>query len=322
MKREQWVLRAESAKMLCAGVMFLLSISGSLALWSPEKNLFIPHVEVYWESWEDSRANYMSNMSNIPITPLGSSHGVNVVNVAFADNAKQETCGTECITSGLNMNPDHFEAGVKEIHAKGGLVKLALGGETYGNPGKGLSLAEVPYLTQRIQRVVEKYDLDGVDIVHVRWDGPYNSQLQIDRETLVIRSLRELLPSKLISFTYPGYPTYVPTNADEIIENTHIYLDYITPHGANLEGILALKDLGVPKEKIVWGIWNVQDCYLEKLVESTKFVRSELYGGVSSWSINSDTAQRNNYPYGECNEYQTGHEDGTYFNNIAFLLNG
>ena len=260
-------------------------------------------------------------MSNIPITPLGSSHGVNVVNVAFADNAKQETCDTECITSGLNMNPDHFVAGVKEIQAKGGFVKLALGGEVYGNPGDYLTLAEIPYLTQRIQRVVDKYDLDGVDLVHVRapW---YISQIQIDRESLVIQSLRELMPSKLISFTYPGYPTDVPTNVDKILENTHIYLDYITPHGANLEGILALKDLGVPKEKIVWGIWNVKDCYLEKLVESTKFVRSELYGGVSSWSINSDTAQRNNYPYGECNEYQTGHEDGTYFNNIAFLLNG
>lgn len=307
--------------MLCAGLMLLFSISGSLSLWSPEKNLFIPHVEVYWESWEDYRTNYMSNMSNIPITPLGSSHGVNVVNVAFADNAKQETCDTECITSGLNMNPDHFVAGVKEIQAKGGFVKLALGGEVYGNPGDYLTLAEIPYLTKRIQRVVDKYDLDGVDLVHVRAPG-YISQIQIDRESLVIQSLRELMPSKLISFTYPGYPTDVPTNVDKILENTHIYLDYITPHGANLEGILALKDLGVPKEKIVWGIWNVKDCYLEKLVESTKFVRSELYGGVSSWSINSDTAQRNNYPYGECNEYQTGHEDGTYFNNIAFLLNG
>ena len=307
--------------MLCAGLMLLFSISGSLSLWSPEKNLFIPHVEVYWESWEDYRTNYMSNMSNIPITPLGSSHGVNVVNVAFADNAKQETCGTECITSGLNMNPDHFVAGVKEIQAKGGFVKLALGGEVYGNPGDYLTLAEIPYLTQRIQRVVDKYDLDGVDLVHVRAPA-YISQIQIDRESLVIQSLRELMPSKLISFTYPGYPTDVPTNVDKILENTHIYLDYITPHGANLEGILALKDLGVPKEKIVWGIWNVKDCYLEKLVNSTKFVRSELYGGVSSWSINSDTAQRNNYPYGECNEYQTGHEDGTYFNNIAFLLNG
>ena len=283
--------------MLCAGLMLLFSISGSLSLWSPEKNLFIPHVEVYWESWEDYRTNYMSNMSNIPITPLGSSHGVNVVNVAFADNAKQETCGTECITSGLNMNPDHFVAGVKEIQAKGGFVKLALGGEVYGNPGDYLTLAEIPYLTQRIQRVVDKYDLDGVDLVHVRAPG-YISQIQIDRESLVIQSLRELMPSKLISFTYPGYPTDVPTNVDKILENTHIYLDYITPHGANLEGILALKDLGVPKEKIVWGIWNVKDCYLEKLVESTKFVRSELYGGVSSWSINSDTAQRNNYPYG------------------------
>ena len=307
--------------MLCAGLMLLFSISGSLSLWSPEKNLFIPHVEVYWESWEDYRTNYMSNMSNIPITPLGSSHGVNVVNVAFADNAKQETCGTECITSGLNMNPDHFVAGVKEIQAKGGFVKLALGGEVYGNPGDYLTLAEIPYLTQRIQRVVDKYDLDGVDLVHVRAPG-YISQIQIDRESLVIQSLRELMPSKLISFTYPGYLTFVPGPVDKILENTHIYLDYITPHGANLEGILALKDLGVPKEKIVWGIWNVKDCYLEKLVESTKFVRSELYGGVSSWSINSDTAQRNNYPYGECNEYQTGHEDGTYFNNIAFLLNG
>ena len=308
--------------MLLEELILLLTATSSLALWDAKKNMFIPQVEVYWESWEFYRENFMSNMSNIPVTPLGSSHGVNIVNVAFSDNSLDDSCQASCVTSGLYMEPDHFAAGVREIHAKGGYVKLALGGETYGNPGDHLTLNDINRLASRVQRVVEKYDLDGVDLVHVRWNGPYADQDQTSVETLIIQTMRELLPTKLLSYTYPGYLTYVPRNVDSILNNSHVYLDYITPHKANLQGILELERLGIPKEKIVWGIQNTEDCYLETLVESTKFVRANGFGGVSSWSINSDTAQRNSYPYGECNEYQSGHEDGTYFNNIAFLLNG
>ncbi len=31
----------------------------------------MPHVETYWESWDQPYDNYGSNLSNLPVVPLG-----------------------------------------------------------------------------------------------------------------------------------------------------------------------------------------------------------------------------------------------------------
>ena len=31
----------------------------------------MPHVETYWESWDQTYGNYGSNLSNLPVVPIG-----------------------------------------------------------------------------------------------------------------------------------------------------------------------------------------------------------------------------------------------------------
>ena len=54
-----------------------------------------------------------------------------------------------------------------------------------------------------------------------------------------------------------------------------------------------LIDLGIPKHKIVWGqILGYRDCSMEKTIAAAEAVAAAQYGGVMTWSINSDTYQR------------------------------
>ena len=48
------------------------------------------HVETYWESWSQMNPDFSSKISAIPVTPLGSNTGVNVVNIAFADTGDSD----------------------------------------------------------------------------------------------------------------------------------------------------------------------------------------------------------------------------------------
>ena len=61
---------------------FLTIVSG---LYDPVTKVALPHVETYWESWEDGLENFSSNLSDVPVAPMGATHGVNIVNIAFAD---------------------------------------------------------------------------------------------------------------------------------------------------------------------------------------------------------------------------------------------
>ena len=62
-------------------------------------------------------------MKDVPATPLGSSSGANIVNIAFADY----TGGF----NGIECNVSMVKEGIEAVHQNGGLVKLALGGALY-----------------------------------------------------------------------------------------------------------------------------------------------------------------------------------------------
>ena len=104
-------------------------------------------MESYWESW-DSPGNYGANLSAIPVSPVGSTSGVNIVNLAFANpkfiSESQCQASPDCITSGFEMTDSAaLHQAVKSIHAAGGFVKMAFGGEAYGNPGDGITLGNL-----------------------------------------------------------------------------------------------------------------------------------------------------------------------------------
>lgn len=69
------------------------------------------------------------------------------------------------------MDPVKLHNAVASIHAKGGLVKLAVGGQTYGNlgvtEGRIMNSLEQNQFVQRIVRVVEIYNFDGIDLTQV-----------------------------------------------------------------------------------------------------------------------------------------------------------
>merc|ERR1712107_213103 len=119
-----------------------------------------PHVDTYWESWEEGKGDFASNLIDVAVSPIGSPYGVNVINIAFAlPNATRDdyTCRSDptCITAGYYGNKTLLHQAVKRIHEHGGLVKLAIGGDAYGNPGEGLLRSDVDNFVWRITQVVK-----------------------------------------------------------------------------------------------------------------------------------------------------------------------
>ena len=46
-------------------------VPGVASLWSPEAGIYLPHVETYWESWDEGKGDFASNLKDVPITPIG-----------------------------------------------------------------------------------------------------------------------------------------------------------------------------------------------------------------------------------------------------------
>jgi len=308
-------------------ILAVLGAPGILGLWDPEAQLWLPHVESYWESWEYTKANFASQLADVPMSALGSRKGVNVINLAFAlPNVTDELyCHglPACVTDGLYTDPASLIQGVEAVHAAGGFVKLAIGGETYGNTGNGLLMTDIPAFVERIGTVMDEFQLDGVDLTQVQncGVGPCgNEPEQIE----IIRALRQRMPGKIISYTFPSYGGHYDgyDNMFEfVIKGAIDYLDYVSVYRASSYAMEGVEELGVPRQKIVWGISIVNDCSMNLTPEAVHFVRQGGYGGVMTWSINSDTNQRDNYANYECNRYQTGRYDATYVNQISELLN-
>ena len=48
-----------------------LSVTFNLFYILKQSRMTIPHVETYWESWDQTHGNYGSNLSNLPVVPVG-----------------------------------------------------------------------------------------------------------------------------------------------------------------------------------------------------------------------------------------------------------
>jgi len=302
-------------------------VSGVASLWSPEARIHMPHVETYWESWEEGGVDYGSNLIDVPITPIGSTTGVNIVNVAFASNnvTDDDTCGGGCITDGLYSDPDLLREAIQAIHAKGGLVKLAVGGQIYGDTGYHSNETMDAAFVARIAAVVDRYNFDGVDLDQRSDCGKPSCGIE-GSQIYIIRELRKALKTKLISYTFPANSWDHSGLFDKVTLNSHQHLDSINVYWQKNGTSWKMEQMvgnGVPKEKLVWGIPIAYDCDMEQTVKAALFVQEEGYGGVMTWSINTDTHRRtatNSVPY-ECGDFQTGHYDGTYVDTISLLLN-
>ena len=127
------------------------------------------------------------------------------------------------------------------------------------------------------------------------------------------------MPNKIISYTFPYYP-----NSDTysvVIRAAIKYLDYVSMSQGTQAYVDDLIEMGVPKHKIVWGQILYRDCGMVKTIEAAEAVVANQYGGVMTWSINSDTYQRNNDEAGACTEFQTGKPDASFINTVSYILN-
>lgn len=106
------------------------------------------------------------------------------------------------------------------------MVKLALGGDTYGNLGESVTEDDADFFVQRISHIVKEYNMDGVDLTQVRDCGMYTDCGLSERQKKIIKQLRVELPHKLISYTFPwgSYMHDLNLLYGPVINATHQYL--------------------------------------------------------------------------------------------------
>ena len=184
-------------------------------------------------------------------------------------------------------NSANLHEAVKSIHAAGGFVKMAFGGETYGNPSAPMDMVDL--LVNRIVNLVDEYNLDGVDLTTVR-DCGYRECGYEDSQIQLIKRLRVFMPRKIISYTFPYFPNSLTYS--KVIKATMDDVDYFMMSQGSQEYVNEMIALNVPKHKIVWGEIILRDCGMGNTVEAAVAVAAEQYGGVMTWSINADTYQR------------------------------
>lgn len=110
----------------------------------------------------------------------------------------------------------------------------------------------------RIADAVEELNLDGIDLAQHYGCGStyYQCPEQVSEQLLLLGALRRLMPDKIISYTFPDglyenkeCPLHFPFF--QVVEGGHQHVDYVTLFRATEEGVSALLDLGVPKEKVI-----------------------------------------------------------------------
>jgi len=281
-------------------------------LYNKQSKIVESHVETYWESWvEEHCPDFACNLADIPITPIGTKHGVNIVNLAFGKPGKSgcsEAQGEPCVLlPGYQGNETLLREGIDTIHSKGGLVKIAIGGATYGNPTPN-------HYLPRLVNTIEEYGLDGVDFTEVTWTTSDQAGV-----AAMIKELREMMPRGIISLTLPSRGCWDDCWGT-LTRGSEPYVDYFNIYDATPDSIQIFESY-IPRSKLVWGIEIARDCLMEATFTAATTVRRDRYSGVMTWAINTDTDQRGDYENEECNGFQTGHPDGSYVDIISYILN-
>merc|ERR1719384_1261785 len=116
------LMMVRSALMMVRSALVTISLLNSLLNLTAVEAIKKPYVETYWESWipADYPDDFGAFLKDVPVGPPGSCTGANVVNIAFGDYSGG--------ILGQESDESVVRDGIAAIHAKGGLVKIALGG--------------------------------------------------------------------------------------------------------------------------------------------------------------------------------------------------
>jgi len=324
-------------KLSLIAVQTLLHLTGFVACFQAANKLVAPSapdgnkfslsgplfVETYWESWiyKDFPQDYCAEMKDVPVSPIGSISGANIVNIAFAD-----------YTGGLNgieCNISNVVAGIEAVHLAGGRVKVAFGGALYSMSFAVNDQASAEEFCESVVQMRADFHVDGIDL-DVE-DGGTNAMIQ----THLLKSCREKLgPDFLITYTYPALASNVEPWMTTL-RNGAQFLDYINVMAYDVYwtgydfvmDIEALEALGISKNKIVLGIMpghhdaGNEYTSIEDAEKAALFAKEEGLAGVMTWDINRDCDQRMNYPSGEDNLYQTGLPKAAFVDLLSQTIN-
>jgi len=280
-------------------------------------------VETYWESWiyKDYPQDYCAEMKDVPASPVGSTSGANIINIAFADY----TGGF----NGIECNISNVVAGIEAVHKAGGRVKVAFGGALYSMSLAINDQATAEQFCDSVAQMRDEYHIDGIDLDIE--DGGTSAQLQIH----VLKSCREKLgPDFLITYTLPALSSNVEPWMGTIRDGGQ-FLDYINVMAYDVYwtgydyvmDIEALEAIGIAKSKIVLGIMpghhdaGNEYTSIEDAQTAALFAKEQGLGGVMTWDINRDCDQRMNYAPGQDNLYQTGQPRAAFVNLLSQTIN-
>ena len=171
--------------------------------------------------------------------------------------------------------------------------------------------------------------MDGIDFV--QQEGYGSDNMNADNLSSIqlyfLKYLRSQLPTKLISYTFPGYNALVDFPFQDVVQYGHQYLNTINVFRGQVDTMETLNsDFGVPKSKLILGIAigcnqkPFEDVDLAQAINYTQIVKNENWAGIMTWSMNRDTDHRIPSDIGNCNELQTGQPDGTFLETITAHL--
>ena len=226
-----------------------------------------------------------------------------------------------------NVRLEELKRSIGKLQERGILVKLSYGGDEWGNLDVYEKTASMARTNADVMaRTIEELGLDGIDLVQQQGYGSDNmnadnlSSIQL----YFLKYLRSLLPTKLISYTFPGYKSVIDFPFRDVIQYGHQYLNTVNVFRGQMDTIQALNsEYGVPKSKMILGLAigcnqnPFEDVDLAKAINYTEFVKNEGLAGIMAWSLNRDTDHRTDE---YCNELQTGQPDGTFLETIIETL--
>merc|ERR1711934_396149 len=280
-----------------------------------------PYVETYWESWE-AWEKYPSDFGALlKDVPAGPCKGANLINIAFGDYSGG--------VGGHEATDEIIREGIEAIHAKGGLVKIALGGALFNMGANVSTVEEATEFAEKMLATHKDIGLDGMDL------DVEDSGVGADVQVAVIKETRRLLgPDFHISYTIPATVAVINPWMDTISRtveeldavNVMAYDYYWGGYTFDLD-LGNLMALGLPANKVVYGIMpGHADAATEyvSIEDAMRMVDSSLekgLGGVMTWDVNRDCTKRKNYAAGVDNVWQTGQGDGKYLDAISARIN-
>lgn len=248
-------------------------------------------VESYKDSW--------ARMDEQTVDDMLEKLPVNIVDLAFATfNQSYEVIGVECSDDELN----HL---VSQGHSKGMLVKISIGGATYGLSGILTSDAAASAMASSLQAYVEKYHLDGVDL-------DIEDYPEAQYQVALIKDLRDKLgKDKEITYT-PKAPASTTRPYSEVIQEAHSYLDGINimaydtyPGYSYQDDVQGLIGMGVSADIITVGLMPGKDdvgggyTSLEDISEAGKYSVDQGLRGLMIWDMDRDYTGEDGFPSGE-----------------------